>query len=318
MSPRFHWQKKGHIFCADGRYPWMQTHGQLPVLLRLEDRLRIYMHTRPVKGADGRSQAYPTFIDVDYDDPQKILQVHDRPILEAGELGTFDQFGLMGVSVVRHANAVWLYYGGWSRSIGVPYHQAIGLAISTDEGVTFSRYGKGPIITRTPQESFIQNSPVVQKYGDVFHMWYGTGMGWVTHGSAVEPIYKLVHATSANGIKWERNGIPFLPSEREDECQTVPSVIQIGQRYHMWFSYRNGTDFRNAARGYRIGYAWSDDLLHWHRDDARGALLPSSGNGWDSEMVCYAQVMAHKGKLMMFYCGNQFGQTGFGYAVADI
>jgi predicted GH43/DUF377 family glycosyl hydrolase len=82
----------------------------------------------------------------------------------------------------------------------------------------------------------------------------------------------------------------------------------------MWFCYRWGINFRNLERGYRIGHAWSDNLMDWHRDDSVGALLPST-DGWDSEMVCYPRVVSVDGDVLMFYSGNYFGRDGFGYAV---
>ena len=84
-------------------------------------------------------------------------------------------------------------------------------------------------------------------------------------------------------------------------------------RYHMYFSYRHGVGFRNAAKGYRIGYACSTDGHSWERDDASGGLDVSS-EGWDSEMVCYPHVLNIDGGLHIFYCGNSFGRDGFGYA----
>jgi predicted GH43/DUF377 family glycosyl hydrolase len=293
----------------------MHSHAQNPAVLVGDDRLRVYFNCRTQKRADGTVQAYSTFADLDRAEPGRVLAVHDRPILELGEPGTFDQFGVMSGTVVAVGGEVRVYYVGWTRSVGVPYHHAIGLAISKDGGATFSRYGQGPIITRTPDEPFIQNSPFVLKIGEVFHMWYSTGLGWIDHAGAAESIYVLVHATSADGIHWTRNGVPCVQPIVENECQTNPSVIRIGERYQMWFCYRYGADFRNADRGYRIGYAWSDDLVVWHRDDSLGELLPSDDGGWDSQMVCYPCVVEVDDKLYMFYSGNYFGQTGFGYAV---
>ena len=185
--------------------------------------------------------------------------------------------------------------------------------MSRDHGVTFERFGKGPILTRTPKEPFIQNSPSVLRIGDTYHMWYSTGTAWIAQGNSNESIYVVVHATSQDGVEWTRDGVPCLETKVEFECQTSPSVIRIGERYHMWFCYRCGVDFRNAQRGYRIGYAWSDDLQHWHRNDALGELPPSQ-DGWDSEMVCYPFVTALDGRTLMFYSGNYFGRDGFGYA----
>jgi hypothetical protein len=81
----------------------------------------------------------------------------------------------------------------------------------------------------------------------------------------------------------------------------------------MWFSYRHGVDFRNPQRGYGIGYAWSNDLVTWHRADSLGGLTKSA-SGWDSEMVSYPSVLQVDGSTYLFYCGNHMGREGFGYA----
>ena len=39
-----------------------------------------------------------------------------------------------------------------------------------------------------------------------------------------------------------------------------------------------------------------------------------SSEGWDSEMIEYPHVFEHQGAKYMFYNGNKFGQSGFGYA----
>ena len=130
-----------------------------------------------------------------------------------------------------------------------------------------------------------------------------------------ESQHLLMYASSNDGINWERNGKPIIDQLVEDECQTSCSIIKINKQFHMFFSYRCGVDFRNkSSRGYRIGYAFSEDMVHWQRDDVI-AGLDVSEEGWDSQMVAYPHVMKVDGKTMMFYCGNNFGQGGFGYAI---
>ena len=81
----------------------------------------------------------------------------------------------------------------------------------------------------------------------------------------------------------------------------------------MYFTYRHSIDFRNPERGYRIGYAYSNDLKTWERNDELGNFTISK-KGWDSEMVCYPNVNLINDKYIMFYCGNSFGINGFGFA----
>ncbi len=313
----FQWQKQGKIFVSDGRYEWMQQYAQVPTALLLDDRIRLYFACRPKPDSDGNYVSYTTFLEVDRSNLQKVLYVHDRPIIPLGNVGAFDQYGVMPCCVIRHHNEVWIYYVGWARTRGVPWHSSIGLAISNDGGKTFRKYGEGPILTRTPLEPYVHGSPFVMQIEDVYHLWYLVGTKWVQHDGRTESIYRLKHAVSSDGIDWKRDRDPCISTLQENECQARPAVVSLGDRYHMWFSYRHGVDFRNAARGYGIGYAWTDDLQVWHREDQLGGLIRSS-DGWDSEMVSYPNILQVDDQLIAFYCGNYMGREGFGCATARI
>ena len=314
MGTQFRWEKKGLIFVPDGRYEWMQSHAQNPSVLLLKDRLRVYFSCRGKKDEQGRFAALGTLVDLARDNPKEVLYVHDRPLLSLGGPGTFDQFGVMPGCVMHMHNEVWLYYAGWVRGEGVPYNHAIGLMTSSDGGVVFERRGRGPIFGRTLTEPFMQNSPFVMRHDNLIHMWYSSGIEWLEDHGHMESIYVLMKATSADGVNWERTGVPCVPLVVENECQTNPTVLELNGRFHMWFCYRWGLDFRNAERGYRIGYAWSEDLRTWHRADELGELTASEA-GWDAQMVCYPCVVSIDGRTCMFYSGNYFGRDGFGYAV---
>jgi hypothetical protein len=84
----------------------------------------------------------------------------------------------------------------------------------------------------------------------------------------------------------------------------------------MFFCYRYSNDYRNKTRGYRIGYASSENLIDWRRDDDKVGI-DISENGWDSEMQSYPHVFEMDGQIYMFYLGNQVGREGFGLAVLD-
>ena len=312
-QPILNWRKLGHVFVADGRYSWMQQFGQVPTAMRLENCIRVYFSCRPQPDANGDFVSLTTFLDVDIADPATILAVHSEPVLSLGAPGTFDQFGVMPCCAIRVADEVWLYYVGWSRSRGVPWQAAIGLAISRDGGTTFHRYAAGPIISRTPSEPFVQGSPCVVRIGSQYRMWYLSGIRWDEHEGRQESIYRLMSASSADGISWVRDARECLTPATSDECQARPTVWQFDGRYHMLFSSRRGVDFRNAQRGYRVGYASSADGIDWQRDDSKAGLRRSE-YGWDSEMVAYPNVIDVDGRRLCFYCGNMMGHAGFGVA----
>lgn len=88
----------------------------------------------------------------------------------------------------------------------------------------------------------------------------------------------------------------------------------INGRYHMIFCFRKAYDFRyNPENSYRLGYAYSDDLVNWIRDDSLVGI-ERSASGWDSEMMCYPNLFSCGGSIYLLYNGNEFGKNGFGLA----
>ena len=91
------WVKKGRIFCADNQYEWMAHHASVPIADKVDDRvLRIYFGPR-----DRQGRTRPAFIDVEADNPANVLYVHDRPVLELGKPGAFDDSGVMPSCIVN-------------------------------------------------------------------------------------------------------------------------------------------------------------------------------------------------------------------------
>jgi hypothetical protein len=310
---RLAWEKKGLIFQPNNRSAWMHSHAQNPNVLVFDNFTRVFFNCRPDISDNDNQVSYIAYVDFDSEDFTNILKISERPVIELGDAGTFDQHGTMSSSTVWHDNEIWNYYVGWSRGRSVPYNWAIGIAVSKDHGLTFQRLGPGPVIGATIKEPYLQNAPFVLKIDGVWHIWYSSGKGWLEHDGKMESVYQIMHATSMDGIHWDRESSPILESIVENECQTSATLLSLDGRYHLWFSYRYGIDFRNKSRGYRIGYAYSDDLHSWRRDDA-GSGIDVSSTGWDSEMICYPHIATIAGNTYMFYCGNHFGRDGFGYA----
>lgn len=315
----FKWKKLGKIFdpTVSSPYDWMQVQTQNPYVLKFDNFIRVYFNTRPQKSEEGKNTSYAGFVDLDRADLSKVIKISSEPILSLGGKGAFDEFGIMAGSVAKFGDKYHIYYVGWSRMLSVPYNWAIGLAIS-DNAETFERVGIGPVIGASLKEPYLQaGCSTLLKIEDDWHMWYTSGVKWIDNGEKPESVYQITHAVSKDGIDWIRDGYFSVSPVLENEAQASPTIIQIGNKWHMFFSYRHTTDFRNKERGYRIGYASSSDLKKWERND-NIAGLSVSDSGWDSEMVCYPHIFELDGKIYMLYCGNGFGQSGFGYAELEM
>jgi len=308
------WIKKGYIFKANGHFAWMNSYTTPIAAIVLDTKIRIFFSSRSVADKNRNFISYASFLDVDKKDPQKILYIHDKPIIELGEPGTFDEFGTMIAKPVVVNRKVYLYYMGWQRLSGVtaPYQVMLGLAISEDFGFTFKKVSHGPIIGIDFFDPIsIGNVSVIFEEG-LWRLWYTSYIKWDFDGVKPTPEYNIKYAESDDGIIWKKTNNIAVDKDELGGVAT-PSVIKIGGKYHMWFGYRPPFDKNGNVHGYTIGYASSIDGKTWSRSDKKSGIHVSE-SGWDSEMICYPHIIKIDGRLLMFYCGNEFGLEGFGYA----
>ncbi len=306
------WLKRGVVFNTDHNHDWMVSHACVPTPLILnENVIRIFFAPRNAKG-----QSIPTFIDVAADDPMHVLRVHDKPIMDLGELGTFDDGGIMPCSVVETPSGIYLYYVGWNPSGSVAYRNAIGLAVSKDRGVSFQRLFPGAIVDRSRMEPFFTASPFIMKDGDKWHMWYASGTGFVVVNDKPEPLYLIKYAHSEDGINWNRTNKVCIQPKSDTEANARATVIKDGDIFKMWFAYRGSFDFRDGDDSYQIGYAESKNAIDWERKDEK-AGIEYSESGWDSTMQTYPSVIDFKTNRYLFYNGNGFGKSGIGLATYE-
>ena len=314
------WKKRGKIFdptkfsLPNGCTQFAQS----PQTLVFDDFVRIYFSTRSVDRSNGKYLSHIAFVDMNKDF-KEIIRVSDHSVIELGGLGCFDEHGIFPMNVVRHGDAIYGYTCGWSRRVSVSVDTAIGLAISHDDGFTFRRVGDGPVVAATPNEPYLIGDACVRIYRNTFHMWYIFGTGWkrFVADAAADRTYKIGHAVSSDGVAWVKEESRQIIRDRlgPDESQALPTVIEISGRYHMFFCYRQSYDFRtNRNRSYRIGQAYSDDLVNWIRDDDHPGIDVTAGD-WDSDMLCYPHAFECDGKVYLLYNGNEFGRYGFGLAV---
>ena len=309
----FTWKKLGNIFnpTVSAPRPWMQEYAQCPTPVVLDDKVvRVYIASRPRRGADLQYVSYPGYVDLARDDLTRIVGISNAPLMPLGNPGSFDEFGIMPSSFVSRDDGIYAYYSGWTRMLSVPYTLAIGLAISRDGGERFEKLGQGPVVGLSLHEPYFVTGPIVQAINGQWRMWYLTCKKWIFDQTKSEPVYHVACATSADGICWSHDGQSVVPTLSENECQDIFSPFFLNGKWHAIFAWRKASRTDGA---YRFGYASSPDLEVWTRDDSK-AGLELSDTGWDSQMMCYPQIIVVDGRILLFYCGNDFGREGFGIA----
>ena len=103
---------------------------------------------------------------------------------------------------------------------------------------------------------------------------------------------------------------------REDIAANAPVVWRDGELFRCYYN----------CIGTRWGYyslaeAVSRDGYDWYRGeggDDNLVLAPTGDDSWEGEMVCYPRVVREGHQMRLYYCGNRYGGTGIGTAVADL
>ena len=306
------WEKFGLIF--DIRVhdiPWLKSHALMPTPMLLKNKIRIFYTGRDLNG-----QSRISYIDVKRHDPRKILYIHDKPLLDIGKVGTFDDCGTVGTCVVQTEDRIFLYYNGYNVRNTVPWSNAIGVAVSHDCGKNFKKMFEGPILDRNENDPYFTITPGIYRERDICHMWYTSGTGWKEVNGRQEPLYVIKYATSYDGLSWQRHNLTCIDGASREEAIARATVVKDGKMFKMWFCHRGSNDFRDGVDSYRIGYAEAaaDEPTKWLRNDFL-AGISFGPEDFDSKMQAYPAVIDVDNQRFLFYSGNGFGAEGFCGAV---
>ena len=308
------WQRRGLLFSPPARAEGVwHTHSQMPVLHHVSGSLW-YMY---FSGRNEANRSHAFRAELEIGEQVSVTRIDPVPTVAPGRPGSFDAYGAMPCSIIDRGNELWLYYQGWIVRNDVPFQTAIGLAISTDGGVTFEKYGKGPILAAGPNDEFSVLSPFVYRAEGDYWMYYPSITDWREWSGRPEPRYTMKRAISRDGLVWTTVPDLTLDFTSDDEGGLArPSILRQGNHFHMWYSHRGWKNYREGTEAaYRLGYASSPDGERWQRqDDDMGFSNPPLPGDWDDTMQAYPEVVQVGEDLLCFYSGNRFGQAGIGYA----
>lgn len=299
------WKKKGVIYAAQNDVDWRNQFAMLPTPILVDNKLRIF-----IGFCDEKNVGRIGYVDVNPQDPSEIIEVSEKPVLDIGRKGCFDDNGVVPISILRKEDEIYLYYIGFQLGVQIPYYMFGGLAISKDNGHTFERYSESPILDRCFDEVYARCGINVIYDQGKYKMWYigSNHDGWTMSAGKLKPLYIMKYTESDDGIHWNNEPIQCMDYKNADEHGFGrPFVWRDGDMLKMYYS------IRTYSRGYYIGYAESTDGINWNRLDEE-AGIDLGIDSWDDTNMSYPFIFKYKDKTYMFYNGNGCGKTGFGYA----
>ena len=304
---KFEWEKLGLIFKPDQELWWQQSHAALPTKLKINNsKYKIFFTSR-----DQFNKTYIGSFDIDLDSLE-ICNITKEPLISPGKYGFFDDHGVQACSVINIDNKIYLYYLGWNPSLTQPlFYTSIGLAFSEDNGISFKKYSKAPILQRSEYDPWMVSGGTVIKHNNQYYLFYLSGFKFEFDVNIPTSYYDIKIATSKDGINWNRDGHIALPLKENETNISRPTIEYFNNKWHAFYPVKTKNE------KYSMGYANSDDLINWTRLDDLANLVKSE-NDFDSEAHDKMEVIHHKNKLFLFYNGNRFGYDGIGLAIANV
>lgn len=300
------WRKMGLIYRPDGRSSWAKHSALTPTPIVLDaDTVRVYVGFRDDAGVSRIG-----FVDIDASDPTRVLGVSKEPALDIGIPGAFDDNGVILGEIVGDGRQLKMFYVGFQLVQKAKFLAFTGLAVSDDGGVSFTRVKRTPILDRSDEGVYIRTIHSVVVEDGVWRVWYAAGSSWTLIGGRPYPSYHIRYTESRDGITFADEGTVCIRPEGDEYRIGRPRVSRRGNGY--WMFYTKGT----LRKEYMPGYAASENGIKWTRMDGDVGISCSAG-GWDSEMLCYPTVFRWSDRTYMLYNGNNYGETGLGYAVLE-
>ncbi len=121
------WLKRGLLIEPPVHLPWSTSHAAVPHVQENDGSLDVYFTTR-----DDHRRSHIAVARVDLEGGR--VEVAPDPVLVPGQLGAFDDSGVMTSCLVRNGDQSYLYYQGWSLGVTVPFYVFGGCAISERPG----------------------------------------------------------------------------------------------------------------------------------------------------------------------------------------
>lgn len=296
------WDKLGRVYRADGAFDWWHSHTMAPAPLWMGETIRVF-----VGAWDAAGISRIAWIDVDAKTPTRVVGLSERPALDLGRAGTFDDNGVFPGSVVLWQGTPRLYYTGFQLPEKVRYSNFGGAADWDPQTGLFRRLSEAPVLDRADEGLCVRAglSVIPARDGGCLG-WYSAGSTWEQVGGRDRPVYDVVQSRSPDGVTWPRAGRWILRHDPAVEhALGRPYALACEDGIRVFYTRRL------RSMRYGLGCAVSSDGETWTRvDDAMG--IDHGPEAWDDEMVYFPAPVRTDTDVFLFYSGNDFGRDGLG------
>ncbi len=230
-----------------------------------------------------------------------------NPVFEYGTSDEWDE-AKFALVVLLEDGQYNMWYKGWL--IDLPY-PGYGFASSPD-GIHWEKHASITIDFVCPESSWdtgIVSFDII-KIDTMYHMWY-IGVAKMDHAFCVG------YAWSNDGMNWIKHPEmvmnPGKGNEWDNDGIYGVKVLYNGSHFHMWYNGKNKG--KHSVR--RIGYAISDDGIHWKKHFSNPVMDVGELGAWDDQVVGAYSMNYNGSNYEMWYFGSNLIQQEIGYALSN-
>jgi predicted GH43/DUF377 family glycosyl hydrolase len=195
-----------------------------------------------------------------------------------------------------------------SASVGLPVREGYTIIKNRNSNQAWNLRDKQVVKVGDGLKKMYWGDPSIIKEGDTYRMWFtGGDMKGLNH-------VRVYHATSLNGIDWDIDTTPIFKEGPkgtwDDERTETPSVIKVGDTYHMYYT---GFKTGDTVARFNLGHATSKDGFKWTRDPSNPIVRNHDDvSKWGLYYVAEpAAVYNPKDKLFYLYYGTAKGNYDY-------
>lgn len=297
------WKNRNHVFNCQQSPTWGKYGALTPTPRVLNQNIvRVYAGFRDHKGVSRIG-----FVDLDANDPSRVVKISQVPALDIGRDGCFDDNGVILGDVIYHDGKYRMYYVGFQLVNKVKFLAFTGLAMS-DDGENFTRVSDSPILDRKHGANMIHAIHTVLYRDNKWLAWAAQGDDWQIKDGQSYPCYEIWQLSSSDGISFEPEMRKVIGNKNNEYRIGRPSVFVRPDSSGLMFYTRGYADNDK----YQAGMAVSQDLMNWDRCDEQLKLGPDKTSSFDSRHLAYPRLFELNDRYYAVYNGNDMGRHGFG------
>jgi len=236
-----------------------------------------------------------------------------NPVLNiSSDTSKFDSDGIETPTVIKDPSApaserFKLWYAGRKTKCSSVNDHKFGYAYSQD-GINWTKYSGNPVLVPGSSSSWYNtfiSSPSVILEGGIYKMWF-TAPDLVINSQPTDGKGNIGYATSTNGINWTVHPAAVLIAGAQSNWDSAsiaePSVVKVGNTYHMFYSALDKWTIEN----FQVGYANSTDGINWIKSTQNPVLKIGSSGKWDRYWASHPAVIYDtlNKKFRMWYTGR--------------